>query len=351
LVNRHGEELRKEIPAVDFWAGSEEWDEVLHFLGSPSPTAWVRGLLAETRIWSRYLKVSEGCDANCAYCAIPSIRGRARSVPMERLIEESAALCEQGAREICLVGQDPTLYGSDLYGRPRFRELLRELDRTVPKDTWLRLLYLHPNRVDREFIDWILESASILPYLDIPIQHIDETVLAAMNRRGSASHIREIFSYAREADPRFALRTTLMTGFPGETESQFGELLSFLEDMRVDRAGCFMFSPEEGTPAAEMPNQVPDAVKERRYDRLMRLQAGLSRERGLEFKGEELLVLVDEIDESGVRGRSFRDAPEVDGQVIVRGAKKARPGSFIRVRVEGADEYDLHAKMSGRDPN
>jgi ribosomal protein S12 methylthiotransferase len=359
LVNRYEKELREELPSVDLWARAEEWNSVLAFLGEGTvpepPTNCVpRGMLAENSPWSRYLKVGEGCDTCCSYCTIPLIRGRLRSVPIPRLAEEARALAESGAREICLVGQDLTAYGRDLYGKPSVEKLLTELDEALPADTWIRLLYLHPDRVTFEFLDFLFGMKKVLPYLDIPVQHIDDAILTAMNRRPASAHIKNIIRYVREQNPLFALRTTVMAGFPGETDEQFEKLVDFLEEAKIDRVGAFVYSPEAGTKAALMP-QVPDAVKEARRDRLMSAQALLSRERNALFVGKTLRVLVEETDDDGSAwGRSYRDAPEVDGTVCIEAAEGSKeeerqkilvPGSFVNVKITDAAEYDLFGEL------
>ncbi len=348
LVNRFGSEMKMELPSVDFWAGAEEWGAVASFFGS-MPVSHGRGRLPETRPWSRYLKVGEGCDTFCSYCTIPMIRGRARSVPLPDLLDEARTLAEQGAKEICLVGQDLTIYGRDVYGAPRLGELLRALDDELPPDVWIRMLYLHPSRIDESFIDMVAECPRILSYLDIPIQHIDDDILMRMNRPDKEGHIRHIFTYARSVDPLFALRTTIITGFPGETERQFAKVLDFLEETRIDRVGAFVYSPEEGTSAARMEGQISASVKESRYDRLMTLQAGISRERQRLFLGRRLRVLVDENnpEDDFAWGRSYRDAPEVDGLVGISGGQSLAAGSFVEVLVTNAEEHDLFAEISG----
>ncbi|MDR1874838.1 MAG: 30S ribosomal protein S12 methylthiotransferase RimO [Synergistaceae bacterium] len=365
IVNRYEAELRRELPLVDLWAGAENWDRIVAFLGgaeaqnatncfSPSfPPGFPpmggapRGLLPDNRPWSRFLKVGEGCDTFCSYCTIPLIRGRLRSVPVPALVDEARALCAAGARELCLVGQDLTAYGRDVCGTPQIRELLTALDEALPTGTWLRLLYLHPERVTRGFLDFLAGTEKVLPYLDIPIQHIDDSILVAMNRAPAGAHIREIFRCARDRNPLFALRTTIMVGFPGETEEQFERVLEFLEEAEIDRVGAFVYSPEEGTKAALLPNQVPDEVREERYNRLMSLQAEISRERNAFFVGKKLRVLIEEIDLEGnsAWGRSWRDAPEVDGMVCVEGADLI-PGSMVEVEITDAAEYDLFGRRA-----
>jgi ribosomal protein S12 methylthiotransferase len=363
LVNRYEKELREELPSVDLWARAEEWDSVVAFLGegmaasklAASTNCVPRGRLAENAPWSRYLKVGEGCDTCCSYCSIPLIRGRLRSVPIPRLTEEACALAASGAREFCLVGQDLTAYGRDLYGEPSIEKLLTALDESLPPDTWIRLLYLHPDRITFKFLDFLFGMKKVLPYLDIPIQHIDDAVLSAMNRRPASLHIKNIVRRVRERDALFALRTTVMAGFPGETDEQFEKLVDFLEEAKLDRVGAFAYSPEEGTKAALMPRQVPDSVKEARRDRLMAAQALFSRERNALFVGKTLRVLIEEIDSEGSAwGRSYRDAPEVDGMVCVEGGENGNwekhplvPGSFVDVKITDAAEYDLFGEIAG----
>ncbi len=349
LVNRYGNELKKELPSVDVWARAEEWGLAVRSLGLIPAAGPARGMLPETKPWTRYLKVGEGCDTFCSYCTIPSIRGRARSIGIPELSSMALDLAEKGAREICLVGQDLTIYGRDLYGEPRLRDLLSELDRQLPGDVWIRLLYLHPSRIDEPFIDFVAGHRRILSYLDIPVQHVDPEVLRRMNRPDDEKHIRRIFSYARKADPFFALRTTLMVGFPGETESQFSKVLDFLEQAMIDRVGAFIFSPEEGTPAADLPGRVPYEIGEDRYRRLMELQSEISLERQNLFVGKKLSVLIDEIDEEDCTawGRSFREAPDVDGLIAVSGGSALKEGQLLEVRVVDAAEHDLFAEIAG----
>ena len=350
LVNRYEAELRSALPTVDLFARAESWDEVLDFLspGSASAGPCGRLLLPGENPWSRYLKVGEGCDTFCSYCSIPLIRGRLRSAPVERLVDEARALCDEGAKELCLVGQDLTAYGRDLYGESATTRLLTELDKALPKGVWIRLLYLHPDRLTSGFVEFLLGSEHVLPYLDIPIQHIDDTILARMNRAPAGGHIRSLFRRIRELDPLFAIRTTLITGFPGETEEQFQKVLDFLEEARLDRVGSFVYSPEEGTRAASFPDHVPEEVAAERRARLMELQEGISLERNALFVGRELDVLVEEAEGGQLLGRSYRDAPEVDGIVcasLPKGAEVA-PGDRVRVRVTGCDEHDLQGVLA-----
>ncbi len=352
LVNRYAGALPEEIPEVDFWARSEDYAAMLDganarcrdFPGEAPP----RAILPAHGRHVRYLKVSEGCDNRCAYCAIPSIRGGLRSLPIAALVREAEVMAEEGAREICLVGQDLTAYGSEAgFGGDRLTELLDALEGALPASLWLRLLYLHPARVERPLLERVADGRQILPYLDMPIQHASDAVLAAMNRADSLERLLGIFTTARDIREDFALRTTCMVGFPGETRKDFNDLLRFLEAARFDRVGAFLFSPEEGTPAAAMPSQVPNRTKRARLERLMALQAEISLERQGLFVGRELDILVDEAATPGiVEGRSFREAPEVDGliEVELAAGRSLRPGDRTRVLVTEAYEHDLLAK-------
>ena len=297
--------------------------------------------------WTRYLKISEGCNSQCSYCAIPGIRGTLRSRPVAEIVEEAHKLVSEGAKELCLVGQELSIYGQDLFGRPSLPMLLDELEKELPKGLWLRLFYLHPSLVDAAFLERVAGSPLILPWLDIPIQHIDDSILRAMRRPPVEKHIRELFKTGRALNPDFAFRTTLMVGFPGETRAQFDKLLDFVEEIGFDRLGAFPYSPEDGTPAAAFPDQIPEEEKTARYNELMELQQEVSLSRQARFVGKTLDVLIDAVDEeTGERiGRSYRDAPEIDGEVAVSGAESALPGDMIRVRITGSSEYDLSGEM------
>jgi len=348
MLNRYGDELKAEFPAVDYWARSEEWDELLRVMGKNVPAAGgcLRAELNGTP-WTRYLKISEGCNSSCSYCAIPGIRGRLRSRPVAEIIEEAHKLVAEGAKELCLVGQELSIYGQDLYGRPSLPLLLDELEKELPRGLWLRLFYLHPSLVDVKFLERVAASPLIVPWLDIPIQHVDDDILRAMRRPPVEKHIRQLFKTGREIDPDFAFRTTLMVGFPGETRAQFDKLLDFVEDIGFDRLGAFPYSPEDGTAAAAFPDQIPEEEKTARYNELMELQQEVSTARQARFVGREMDVLIDAVDEETDEriGRTFRDAPEIDGEVLVSGASDAQPGEMIRVRITGSSEYDLSGEM------
>lgn len=344
LVNRYGEGLTSEIPAVDFWAESENWESVLKSLATPLGEARRRGALPSTQKHTRYLKISEGCGNHCAYCAIPSIRGPLRSLPADVVVREAQQLVEDGARELCVVGQDLTVYGTDNGSGKGLIELLDALESSLPHDIWIRLLYLHPTRVTTKLLERVAAGRQIIPYLDIPVQHGDPEILSLMNREIKPGALRSIFRTAREINPDFTLRTTCMVGFPGEKKKHFDNLMNFVKEVRFDRMGAFAFSAEEGTPAANMPGQVSEATKKKRLDALMRAQEEISFARQQTFAGRELTVLVDRVvpEEGFAEGRSYREAPEVDGLIEIRNIRKdIKAGDMIDVKITEVMPHDM----------
>ncbi|EEX49049.1 MULTISPECIES: 30S ribosomal protein S12 methylthiotransferase RimO [Jonquetella] len=342
MVNRYGDDLKKEFPTVDYWARSEQWQELIESMGA-TYLGDGRHILTRTP-WTRYLKISEGCNCQCSYCAIPGIRGRLCSRPIDELVQEAGRLVSEGAKELCLVGQELTEYGADLYKKRSLPKLLTELEKTLPQSVWLRLFYLHPSHLDTALLEQIASSKQIVPWLDVPIQHIDNQVLERMARPPVETKIRSLFKIAREINPDFAFRTTLMVGFPGETRRQFDRLLDFVEDIQFDRLGAFTYSPEDGTKAASFPDQIPEDEKGRRYDELMSLQQSISRRRQALFVGRRLDVLVEEVDQDGTRwGRSYRDAPEIDGAVALSGSA-SQPGDIVSALIDDSSEYDLFGR-------
>lgn len=351
LVNRYEKDLREEFPSVDLFVRSEQWEKIIDFLGGTfNSNCRAVSPALDKKFWTRYLKISEGCNTLCSYCAIPSIRGRLRSVPLKTLIDEAMMLCAAGAKELCLVGQDLTVYGSDFNDGTSLRTLISELDRELPKGTWLRLFYLHPNRVTEELIDFLMSREKVLRYLDIPIQHVDPEILSRMNRPCPEGHMMKIFRYIRSLDELFTLRTTIMTGFPGETRKKFEKVLDFMREIEFDRVGAFVYSPEEGTRAATLDKKVSEKTAKERCSEILALQNGeIAYYRSELFEGRELDVLIESIDsEEGLAyGRSFRDAPEVDGVVVVEGfdAKSLKPGDMVRVKIAEGIENDLYGKV------
>lgn len=344
LVNRYGEGLTSEIPAVDFWAESEDWEGVLKSLLTPLDGERRRGRLPSTPKFTRYLKITEGCNNRCAYCAIPAIRGPLRSLSVGAIVKEAQQLVEEGARELCVVGQDLTVYGTDGDSGKGLIDLLDALESSLPYDIWIRLLYLHPTRVSNKLLERVASGRQIIPYLDIPVQHGDPEILALMNRDIKPGALRSIFRTAREINPDFTLRTTCMVGFPGEKKKHFDNLIDFVKEVRFDRMGAFTFYAEEGTPAECMAGQVSEATKKKRLDTLMRVQEEISFERQQSFVGRELRVLVDRVvpEEGFAEGRSFREAPEVDGLIEIRNIRKdIKEGDMINVKITEAMTHDM----------
>ena len=289
-----------------------------------------------------YLKIAEGCDKHCTYCIIPKIRGNFRSVPMEQLVHEAEELAEQGVKELILVAQETTLYGKDLYGEKSLHKLLKELCK-IAGIRWIRVLYCYPEEITDELIQVMKEESKICHYLDLPIQHASDGILKRMGRRTSKAQLIEIIEKLRREIPDITLRTTLITGFPGETEEQHEELMDFVDQMEFDRLGVFTYSPEEDTPAATMPDQIEESVKEDRQAELMELQQDIAFEQAEDMIGREVLVMIEGkiADENAYVGRTYKDAPNVDGLIFVNTDEELMSGDFARVKVTGALEYDL----------
>lgn len=344
LVNRYSNDLSKEIPSVDFWAKSEDWDSVIRSLGgTPGNTRYRTPLPLASRS-TRYLKISEGCDNRCSYCTIPGIRGGLKSLSIGELVTEAAELVAEGAVELCLVGQDLTAYGKDTYGKSSLVGLLDELEASLPKNIWIRLLYLHPSGITRELLERVAAGTQILPYLDIPIQHADPEVLSSMNRRIAPEELSHIFSYARSINSDFALRTTCIVGFPGEKKRHFDNMLNFIAGTKFDRMGAFPFYPEAGTAAAGMAGRAGAVTVKKRMDKLMALQEEISYERQESFVGRVMDVLVEKIDRENslAEGRSYREAPDIDGVIEIRGiSEKIHEGAIVKVRIKEAMPHDM----------
>ncbi|MBU4349045.1 30S ribosomal protein S12 methylthiotransferase RimO [bacterium] len=296
-----------------------------------------------------YIKISEGCQNNCSYCLIPQLRGNYRSIKMEDIIEEVKLLSEkQNLSEIILIGQDTTLYGIDLYGEYKLAELLKKLSLLKLNNLkWIRLLYTHPAHYNDELIEVIANSPKICPYLDLPLQHISDKILKRMNRPVKKDYIISLINKLRDRIPNLTLRTTFMVGFPGETDEDFKELLSFVNEFRFERLGTFIFSQEEGTPAYDFPQQISMRIKKERLKKLMLTQQSISKEINNAYIGKEIDVLVDEIKPGKPKiaiGRTKGDAPEIDGKVVIRG-DKTQVEKFIKVKITEASEYDLAGEI------
>ena len=355
MAQRYKQEIIEEIPEVDAVLGTTSYGEILkaveeavagrHYqeykdIDYLVPDQGKRVLTTGGHF--AYLKIAEGCDKHCTYCIIPKLRGKFRSVPMERLIRQAEELAEQGVKELILVAQETTLYGKDLYGEKSLHRLLKELCK-VKGIRWIRILYCYPEEIYDELIQTMREEPKICHYLDLPIQHASDAVLKRMGRRTTRKELTEKVQKLREEIPDIVLRTTLITGFPGETEEDHETLMEFVDEMEFDRLGVFTYSAEEDTPAASMEGQIPEKVKEERRDALMELQQEVSYDKGTERIGQELLVMIEGkvSGESAYIARTYGDAPKVDGYIFVQTGELLVTGDFARVRVTGAMEYDL----------
>ena len=350
LSERYRGEIKTELPEVDALVGVGSYAQIVdivretledkptdRFGDKNAPVDEVGRYLTTGPGWA-YLKIAEGCDNRCAYCAIPDIRGKFRSRPMENVVAEARALAEAGCREILVVAQDITRYGTDLYGERKLAELCRELADIEGVD-WIRLHYLYPEEIDDALIDEIAKNDKIVKYLDIPIQHINDTILRRMNRRGTGGEIRTLFKTLRERIPGLVLRTSLITGLPGEGEAEYEELCEFLREARIERVGVFPFSPEEGTPAAEMTDRVDEDTAARRAELIMDMQAGIMDDYYASRIGTTLRVLCTGEDGAYLTGRSYADSPDVDGTVFFEG--DCVPGNFADVKITGLMDGEL----------
>lgn len=355
LAQRYKEEIIEEIPEVDAVLGTTSYDKILEAIDEALEGRHcvemtdidALPLVQSNRLVTTgghfaYLKIAEGCDKHCTYCIIPKIRGNFRSVPMERLLKEAEGLAEQGVKELILVAQETTLYGKDIYGEKSLHKLLKELCK-VSGIQWIRILYCYPEEITDELIQVMKEEKKICHYLDLPIQHASDEILKRMGRRTSKAQLKEIIGKLREEIPDITLRTTLITGFPGETKEQHEELMEFVDEMEFDRLGVFTYSPEEDTPAALMDNQIEEEVKEDRQAELMELQQDIAFDLAEDMIGKEVLVLIEGKveDENAYVGRTYKDAPNVDGLIFVNTEEELMSGDFAKVRVTGALEYDL----------
>ncbi len=291
-----------------------------------------------------YLKIAEGCDNRCAFCAIPGIRGKFRSRPMVEVIDEAKALAAKGIKEVILIAQDTTKYGQDIYGEYKLAALLKELVK-IDGIEWIRLYYCYPQRITDELIEVIRDNEKICSYIDVPLQHSDATVLRNMRRVGTGEDYKALIAKMRKEIPDLALRTTLMVGFPGETDEQFENLCSFIKDVKFDRMGCFAFSPEEDTPAYVMDNQLDDDVKNHRQEILMDLQYGISESLNKSRVGKTYKVIVDSVKDNVCVGRSYMDSPEIDTGIIFSSTPDIKIGDFVNVKITDVDGYDLIGEL------
>lgn len=358
LAQRYKQEILDEIPEVDAILGTTSYEDVakvveqvlgdsqmthvasFHDLGELPDTK--AGRVVTTGGYYAFLKIAEGCDKRCTYCIIPYLRGPYRSVPMEQLMEEARQLAEGGVKELILVAQETTLYGKDIYGEKSLPKLLHELA-AVPGIQWIRIQYCYPEEITDELIEAIRTEEKVCHYLDIPIQHASNRILKRMGRRTNREEVMERIARLRREIPDIALRTTMISGFPGETESDHEELMDFVNEMEFERLGVFAYSAEEDTPAYSYPDQVPQELKEERRDEIMELQQDIAFEHCENMVGRVLTVLIEGkvVDEPVYVGRTYMDAPNVDGLIFVNADFELMSGDFVRVKVTGAAEYDL----------
>ena len=359
LAQRYQQEIIDEIPEVDAVLGTTSYDHIVEAVEEALagnghvvledvdalPDVKEKRLVTTGGHYA-YMKIAEGCDKHCTYCIIPKLRGNYRSVPMEKLLAEAKDLAEQGVKELILVAQETTVYGKDLYGEKSLHKLLRELCK-ISGIQWIRILYCYPEEIYDELIQTIKEENKVCHYLDLPIQHASDAVLKRMGRRTSKAQLVEIIEKLRKEIPDISLRTTLITGFPGETQEQHEELKDFVDEMEFDRLGVFTYSPEEDTPAATMTEQIPEEVKEERQAELMELQQEIAFDRAEDMVGREVLVMIEGkvADENAYVGRTYKDAPNVDGLIFINTDEELMSGDFARVRVTGALEYDLIGEL------
>ena len=358
LGQRYGSELVDEIPEVDVFMGVNDYEKLpeivaerkkLYCSGTPEQFVEFTSRKLESNPYAATLRIAEGCNNCCAYCVIPQIRGGYRSRPMDSIIEEAEVLAKAGTKELILIAQDVTEYGRDIYGELRLPMLLRRLCR-VEGIRWIRLMYCYEDKITEELIRTMAEEEKICNYIDIPLQHISDSVLKAMRRRSTESSIRNTIDALRRAIPDIHIRTTFITGFPGETEEDFEKLVAFAEETEFERLGVFAYSREEGTPAGDMECQIDEDTKAERADSIMRRQMDISRRNNMKKIGEVFEVIVDGMDEEGAYlGRTVYDAPEIDNTVIFSGDddRVYKPGDMVKVRITDAFDYDLTGTVCG----
>ncbi len=359
LAQRYKQEIVDEIPEVDAVIGTSKYDEIFdavdqalkgsHFLDVDDldrlPSVPGKRILTTGGHYA-HLKIAEGCDKHCTYCIIPKIRGNYRSVPMEQLLAEAASLAEQGVKELILVAQETTLYGVDLYGKKSLHILLQELAK-IKGIRWIRILYCYPEEIYPELIETIKNEKKVCHYLDMPIQHASDAILKRMGRRTTKAQLKETVSLLRKEIPDIVLRTTLIAGFPGETQEQHEELMEFVDEMEFERLGVFAYSPEENTPAASMPDQIPEEIKEERRDAILELQQEIAFDKAADMVGRTLYAMIEGkvADEPAYVARTYADSPDIDGYVFVNTGEMLMSGDFVKVKITGSAEYDLIGEL------
>lgn len=359
LAQRYQDEIKTEIPEVDAILGTNSYEDIVnavhqaldgHFYKNFKTLEGLPSIRTKRTVTTgghfAYLKIAEGCNKRCTYCIIPHIRGNYRSVPMEDLLAQAKELVAGGAKELILVAQETTLYGIDLYGEKSLHRLLDELNK-IPGLFWIRIMYCYPEEIYDGLIDAMIRNEKVCHYLDLPIQHSNDTMLKRMGRRTNHADLVRIIANLRERIPDITLRTTLICGFPGETEEMHEELLAFIDEIEFDRLGAFTYSPEEGTPAAEFRDQIDEEVKQNWQAEVMELQEAIIFDKNEEMYGRELYVFIEGkvADENAYIGRTYRDAPDVDGYIFINTDEELMTGDIAKVRVTGAYEYDLIGEL------
>ena len=359
LAQRYRDEMAKELPEVDAIVGTTAYDQIVEAMEAvlageagdrfaseeELPLPETKRILT-TGGYYAYLKIAEGCDKHCTYCVIPQLRGHFRSVPMKRLIAEARELAEAGVRELIIIAQETTLYGKDLYGKKTLPELLRKLAE-IDGIKWLRIMYCYPEEINDELIQVMKEEKKVCHYLDLPIQHASDHILSHMGRKTSNEQLRAIIGRLRNEIPDICLRTTLITGFPGETKKEHELLMDFVDEMEFERLGVFTYSPKENTPAAEMPDQISEKCKKERQAELMELQQEIAFEHADSMVGREIEALIEGkvVEENAYVARTYMDAPNVDGYLFINTDQELMSGDFVQVRITGAHEYDLIGEL------
>lgn len=344
LSERYMNDLKNEIPEVDIYFGTEKYEEIIKELGGKFKYELLGERLLTTPSHTAYLKISEGCDHPCSFCAIPLMRGKHVSRPMESLIEETEFLASNGTRELILIAQDTTDYGKDIYGKKNLSELLNKLSE-VKGIEWIRLMYAYPSHFPDDVIDAIADNPKILKYVDIPLQHISDNVLKSMRRGVTSRQTYNLLYKLRKRISDITLRTTFIVGYPNETEKDFQQLVDFIKEIKFDRVGTFTFSVEENTSSFILGDPIPKKEKEKRKETLMEIQSRISLEKNRSFVGKTLTVLLESKESEYYIGRSYRDAPEVDGEILFKSKEKLKFGNFYDIRINDYDEYDLYGDV------
>lgn len=350
LSERYMDDLKNEIPEVDVYFGTEKYEEIIKELGGKFKYELLGERLLSTPSHTAYLKISEGCDHPCSFCAIPLMRGKHQSKTMESLIEETEFLASNGTKELILIAQDTTDYGKDIYGKKNLSELLNKLSE-IKGIEWIRLMYAYPSHFPDDVIEVIADNPKILKYVDIPLQHISDDILKSMRRGVTSKQTYNLLYKLRKRIPDITLRTTFIVGYPNETEKDFEQLTDFIKEIKFDRVGTFTFSVEENTSSFILGDPVPKEEKEKRKETLMEIQSGISLEKNRSFVGKTLKVLLESKESEYYVGRSYRDAPEVDGEVLFKSNRKLKSGKFYDVKITDYDEYDLYGETILREEN